>query len=108
MRNEILCSNITDAEGRPAGGDVFGTGLTITWQNGPLGRGAERQAPNGAFVEDVIQAALQRIEYYQNSPFACEENKQAIFHLEQALTWLQTRTQRREDYGIEGTHAPDA
>ncbi len=56
-----VCVNNIDDRGRPAGGTVRGIGLSIDWQNGPLGRGAERIEPNGAFVESVIFAALQRI-----------------------------------------------
>jgi hypothetical protein len=33
--------NVKDEQGRPTGGVVVGTGFTIAWQNGPLGRGAE-------------------------------------------------------------------
>ena len=98
------CTNNLDAEGRPAGGHVSGTGLVIDWQNGPLGRDGDRLAPNGAFVETVIFAALQRIEHYQSGQFKCRENALAITKLEEALHWLQARTQRREVAKTEGTH----
>jgi len=39
---------------------IRGNGIQIDWQNGPLGRDKNRQAANGAFVETVIAAALQR------------------------------------------------
>jgi hypothetical protein len=88
----------------PAGGFVSGTGLDIRWQNGPLGTGEDRIEPNGAFVETVIAAAKQRIEAYQDSPFACEENAKAIDSLEVALEWLAYRSAKREARGVEGTH----
>ena len=91
--------------GMPAGGSVEGTGLKIEWQNGPLGRGDERKEPNGAFVETVIAAAVQRIEYYQSTQFSCRENAIAITKLQEALHWLDHRTRRREYQGVEGTHA---
>jgi hypothetical protein len=97
--------NDQDADGNPAGGQVLGNGLLINWQKGPLGRGAERLRPNGAFVETVIAAALQRIEYYQSSRFKCRENALAITKLEEALHWLNHRTQAREARKVEGTHA---
>ena len=56
--------NRSDSEGNPAGGCVNGIGLNIDWQNGPLGRDANRIEPNGAFVETVISAVVTRIEYY--------------------------------------------
>lgn len=93
-----------DAQGNPAGGSTTGTGVIIEWQNGPLGRGAERKEPNGAFVEGVIQAALGRLKYYQSTPFECEENYMALVKLEEALMWLQKRTDDREARQVEGTH----
>lgn len=105
MRNKIRHENWTDAAGSPAGGNCFGPGFAIGWQNGPLGRGDDRLPPNGAFVEDVILAAQQRLEFYQRSRFACDENQEAIAHLGCALEALGRRTARREAAGVEGTHA---
>ena len=98
-------------DGNPAGGVVCGRGFTIAWQNGPLGRGEERKEPNGAFVEDVIAAALQRLEFYQtvgDGKFACAENEKAITSLMDALRELDNRTKRREAEGTEGTHKVDS
>lgn len=94
-----------DEQGRPAGGVSSGRGFTVSWQNGPLGRGDERRQPNGAFVEDVLGACLGRLEFYQASEFACDENADAIAHIFDALTRLNERTVRRTAAGVEGTHA---
>lgn len=91
-------------DGKPNGGVVTGKGLEIEWQKGPLGRGAERKEPNGAFVETVIAAALQRLEFYQDSEFACSENASAIQNLKSALGVLEYRTMQRKAAGVEGTH----
>jgi hypothetical protein len=104
MRDKFTALNHLDDAGRPAGGYVVGKGLSIVWQEGPLNRGEERLAPNGAFVETVIAAALQRIEHYNTTQFRCRENSLAITHLEEALHWLNHRTARREVEGVEGTH----
>lgn len=99
--------NDLDDNGNPTGGFVRGIGMSIDWQNGPLGRDEDRQVPNGAFVETVIEAARQRIEFYQkasNGRFACRENAIAITKLEEALLWLNKRTQDREARQVEGTH----
>jgi len=96
-----------DTEGNPAGGSTFGNGFAISWQNGPLGRGDERREPNGAFVEDVLGAVIDRIEFYQAGKFASNENSSALNHLHDGLVELQARTRRREAAGIEGTHAED-
>jgi len=90
----------------PAGGVSTGRGFTISWQNGPLGRGNNRKEPNGAFVEDVIQAVIGRIEFYQASPFACQENDNALANLRRAAWELDQRTRSREVRAVEGTHTP--
>ncbi len=97
--------NKNDDEGNPAGGSVSGMGLQIVWQNGPLGRGEDRKEPNGAFVETVISAAIERIKYYQDSKFKCRDNAVALTHLETAVLWLNKRTQDREAREVEGTHS---
>ncbi len=110
MMQDFVAVNDDDSDGNPAGGYVNGVGLLIGWQDGPLGRGDARQEPNGAFVETVIAAAKQRIEYYQGAAdgkFHCEENARAILHLDAALEVLASRTARREAAGIEGTHEED-
>jgi len=101
---EIIGAHIEDPDGNPAGGRTEHTGLTIEWQNGPLGRGAERKEQNGAMVEDVIGAAIDRLLFYQQSKFACFQNDLAIRLLRMALEILQWRTRMREARGVEGTH----
>lgn len=86
----------TDEDSEPA--------LHIRWQRGPLVVGGVRQEPNGCFVETVIEAALQRMEFYQDdTKFACPENQEIIDHLRKALAWCQERTARREARNVEGT-----
>lgn len=104
MLAEFERDNLLDDNGKPAGGFASGVGMTITWQNGPLGRDGDRIEPNGAFVETVIAAALQRIEFYQSGEFKCRENALAITKLQEALHWLDHRTRAREQRGVEGTH----
>jgi hypothetical protein len=105
MLQEFEAKNEVDADGNPAGGHVYSRGVKIVWQNGPLGRGANRAEANGAFVETVIAEVKQRIEFYQRSKFACVENGIAIQHLSDALVALQERTRTRDARGVEGTHA---
>lgn len=106
MLDKFVAVNDVDASGNPTGGNAVGTGLSIFWQDGPLGRPEDgtRLVPNGAFVETVIAAAKQRIEFYQQSKFACRENAIAITKLDEALMWLNKRTQDRETRKVEGTH----
>lgn len=105
MKVKFRSEHWNDENGNPAGGNTFGNGFSIGWQNGPLGRGDERKQPNGAFVEDIIDAAADRIRYYQNSRFACESNAKALAFLDLALEALDARTKDRESRKVEGTHA---
>lgn len=124
MMKGIISEHFNDEKGNPSGGTTKGTGIYITWQNGPLGRhvpgcipagpegyppascaeGCTRKAPNGAFVEDVILAAKDRLEYYQKSKFSCLANSEAIILLGLALAALNRRTAEREERKVEGTH----
>ena len=104
MLAEFEKSNQVDGNGNPTGGTIAGTGLTISWQNGPLGSGDDRKEPNGAFVETVIAAAKSRLEFYQCSLYACDYNSEAIKALELALWILNQRTVNRETRGVEGEH----
>ena len=91
--------------GKPSGGQTCGTGFTIAWQRGALewdeGGGPK---PNGAFIEDVIAAAADRLQYHQTTQFACDENRIAIDHLNAALAALEGRTKRRKAEGKLGGH----
>ena len=100
-RQHIEATNDSDSDGNPYGGTVRGPGLDIVWQKGPLAPGDE---PNGAFVQSVIQAAIQRLEYYQGSKFRCRENALALAKLEEAMHWLDSRTASRASAGLEGGH----
>ena len=94
-----------DGNGNPCGGVTRGVGLDIRWQDGPLGiPGRDRRPQNGAFVEDVIMAAIGRLCFFQQSPFACEENATAVNLLHAARQALEARTQRRQAEGTEGLH----
>lgn len=108
MQTPITENHWNDANGNPAGGCSYGVGFTISWQNGPLGRQTEttdRKEPNGAFVENIIAAAIGRLEFYQNSRFRCDENARALTYLKSALEECNARTQQREARKVEGTHA---
>lgn len=123
--NECGIENKVDEKGNPTGGYVRGRAISIDWQDGPLGRDccnrhdkqgthapgcdgvSKRQSPTGAFVETVLSAALQRLEFYQtasNGKFKCRENAIAITKIEEALLWLDKRTRDREARQVEGTH----
>lgn len=97
-----------DEKGNPSGGVTTSLGVSVQWQDGPLQKDGVRQEPNGAFVETIIEIARDRIEFYNDSKFRCRENSIAITKLEEALHWLNARTARRTESGIEGTHSEDS
>lgn len=101
----LSCQNVLDGD-NPTGGGVQGIGLNIEWQNGPRTPDAKGNlAPsNGAFVEDAIYAAIQRLQFFQGSKYKHDGNANAIFHLEQALSCLNARRQDRSKRGVEGKH----
>lgn len=102
----IRSTHKSDQIGNPAGGLTTGTGFAIHWQNGPMIDPASglRRAQNGAFVEDIIEAALDRLRYFQGLKYQCRENAMAITKLEEALHWLMARTRDRQARGVEGQH----
>lgn len=104
QKKYITGAHVNDADGKPAGGQTTGTGIQIDWQNGPLAVDGVRLEPTGAFVEGVIEAAIDRVEYYQRGEFACRENALVLTKLEEALHWCNHRTADRDQRGVEGTH----
>lgn len=95
--------NKLDKNGVPAGGFVRGIGIDISWQEGPSGRGVDRKEQTGARLEDVLDACLIRLKYYQGTKFNCPENILVLNSLEGALQWLQRRTEEREKRHVKGT-----
>ena len=101
-RRQLTQEHRCTAAGDPAGGTTTAVGLSLIWQDGPLGPPEARREPNGTFVEDVIAAAVGRLEFYQASRFACSENAAALAHLRAALAVLDQRTRTRLAQGVEG------
>ncbi len=116
--NENLVARNVTVENNPTGGDVrldISTDtdaekefpvLLIKWQDGPRGQEGtdELLPPNGAFVEDVIWAALQRLEFFNEGKYRDRANSVAITHLEGALQALKDRQLERSYRGVEGKH----
>jgi len=75
-------------------------GLRIEFQNGPL----KETPPNGLTNEILLAIVIDRLQGFQSGKFACRENALALTKLEEAVHWLNHRTQQRLARGVEGTH----
>ena len=98
--------HIKNKDGMVTGGECRGTGISILWQFGTRDRlpSGELEKANGAFVEDVLIAAKERLKVFQKSPLKCKENKKALKHIEKSLKSLEKRRERRKERGVEGTY----
>ena len=100
----IRCVNTLASDMTPAGGTVTGNGLAIVWQDGPRwnDKNGMMDDANGAFVEDAILAARQRLAFLNAGKFNCPENSDAITHLDVAIKLLDQRAMRRLDRNVLG------
>lgn len=74
------------------------TYINIKWQEGTV----DESDINGATIEDIIDLLVERLEGFQSGKFTCRENALAITKLEEARMWLNERTRKRREQGIEG------
>lgn len=79
--------------------------LRLDFQDGPV----QEHGLNGTTNEEVLTLLIERITslntMYERK-FACRENSPAITKLEEALHWLEARTNKRVARGVEGTNIP--
>ncbi|MCC2381173.1 hypothetical protein LKM00_27660 [Bacillus wiedmannii] len=74
--------------------------IDIKFQEGPI----QTNGVNGAQIEDVIDALVERLQGFQNGGYPCRENALAITKLEEGRLWLNERTRKRQQQGIEGKY----
>ena len=58
---------------------------------------------DGTTLERVLSLSIQRLQHL-NARFSCRENSIAITKMEEALMWLNKRTENRIARGVEGQH----
>lgn len=121
VNKDLQATNRVDVDNNPTGGRatlIIGDSyspdsevIKVQWQDGPRGTGQEDRngnpillPPNGAFVEDVLWIALQRLEFFNEGKYRDSANSIAITHLEQALQALKDRQLERSYRGVEGKH----
>lgn len=72
----------------------------VQFQKGPL----KEAGLNGISDEALLAIVVDRLEGFNEGKYRCRENSLAITHIQEALHWLQHRTNSRQRRGVEGTH----
>lgn len=101
MAYDIGAMSVYDPDQR-AGRKGF---IEVKWQEGVI----PIYGINGAFVEDVLELARDRINdlnTMEGGKFRCRENALAITHIEEAMNWCVRRRLNRLDEGVQGTYEP--
>lgn len=74
--------------------------IVIEFQNGPI-----KEAGVNGFTQEALLAIVEdRLLGFQAGQYACRENAIALTHVQEAMMWLQKRTNDRLRRGVEGTH----
>ena len=76
--------------------------IRVTFQHGL----PPKVGVNGAQIEDVLDVARQRLERYQATDLACEENADALAAIAAARDAMARRRARRKDQGVFQTYEP--
>jgi hypothetical protein len=74
--------------------------IVILFQNGTI----PDVGVNGLTLEALLAICADRLIGFQSGKFACNDNAEALAHIEQALTLLQKRTRSRIARSVEGKH----
>lgn len=73
----------------------------VQFQHGP--RNVEGSVP-GITNEVLLAIVIDRLADFQRGPFHCEENAEALDHIQKGLTALQARAHNRQKRGVLGTN----
>lgn len=71
----------------------------IAFQDGPR---FENGSVHGVIDSDLLEIVRDRLTDFQGGEYACEENANALRHVEEALFWLNQRVMNRADRGVLG------
>lgn len=61
-----------------------------------------KYAPDGLRDDDLLEIVRDRLMGFQSGPYPCEENQEALEHIELALKALKRRTDDRKTRGVLG------
>lgn len=69
------------------------------FQKGPI----KENGVNGCHQEDLLAIVIDRLQCFQAGEYACDDNQEALEHIEKAMECLNRRTEERQKRGVEGT-----
>ena len=72
---------------------------SVHFQEGPV----KEVGLNGFGDVDLLLMVKTRLQAFQATEYACKENTEALVNVQEAITWLTSRTRNREARGVEGT-----
>ena len=72
---------------------------SVHFQEGPV----KEVGLNGFGDVDLLLMVKTRLQAFQATEYACKENAEALVNVQEAITWLTSRTRNREARGVEGT-----
>jgi len=73
----------------------------VSFQDGPI----KEAGVNGCHHEDLLAIVIHRLQSFQAGEYRCRENALALTKIEEAIHWLNHRTNERVKRGVEGTNA---
>jgi len=91
-------SHVYKVRFQPKHGDP--QGCDIEFQRGPI----KEVGVNGVTNEALLAILIDRMDGFQSGAFACEDNREVLACLLNAMRWLQERTRARVARGVEGTN----
>lgn len=71
----------------------------IFFQKGPR---KEENSKHGVIDSDLLEIVRDRYKAFQEGPFASEYNEKALFHIEEALKWMNKRVEDRISRNVLG------
>lgn len=75
-------------------------GRVIQFQKGPR---KDPESISGVLDVDLLEIVRDRLRVFQTGKFACKENACALTHIEEALLWMNKRTEDRAERQVLGT-----
>lgn len=108
MQNE---NTVPVSQDMPSQPDVKSVYQLKNFINKDVSQGVQfvKMLPDGSYedgttLEEMLNVSIERLTHL-NSAYPCRENSIAITKMQEALMWLNARTEDRVARGVEGTHA---